>query len=173
MSHLNFEFKARTKDLDLLEKKFLELDPVFIGEDRQVDTYFNVTKGRLKLREGNIENALIYYERQDLAGAKQSDVILYQHSPDSSLKDILIKVHGIKVVVSKRRQIYFIDNVKFHFDRVDGLGNFIEVEAIDKNGNIGIEKLKEQCMKYAELFEIKREDYISLSYSDMILKLSY
>ncbi len=175
MSHLNFEFKVRTKDLDLLEKKFLELDPVFIGEDRQVDTYFNVTKGRLKLREGNIENALIYYERQNVADAKQSDVLLYQHSPHSSLKDILIKVHGIKVVVNKLRKIYFIDNVKFHFDTVDGLGNFIEVEAIDINGNIGsdsyrIEKLKEQCRKYAELFGIKKDDYISLSYSDMILK---
>jgi adenylate cyclase class IV len=70
------------------------------------------------------------------------------------------------------RRIYFIENVKFHFDTIDELGTFVEVEAIDNTGNIGIEKLKEQCRKYAELFEIKSEDYISLSYSDMILERS-
>jgi predicted adenylyl cyclase CyaB len=76
------------------------------------------------------------------------------------------------VVVKKNRKIYFIENVKFHFDTIDELGTFVEVEAIDNTGNIGIEKLKEQCRKYAELFEIKSEDYISLSYSDMILERS-
>ena len=170
MPHINFEFKARTNNLDSLEKKLLELNPKYIGEDQQTDTYFNVTKGRLKLREGNIENALIYYERQDVSGAKQSDILLYQHRPDTSLKDILIKLHGIKVVVKKVRKIYFIGNVKFHFDTIDELGKFVEVEAIDSNGNIGIENLKKQCQKYADLFEIKSEDYISLSYSDMILE---
>ncbi|HET7116967.1 MAG TPA: CYTH domain-containing protein [Hanamia sp.] len=168
MSHINFEFKARTDHLETLEKKLLELDPIFIGQDKQADTYFNVSKGRLKLREGNIENALIYYERQNVTCAKQSDILLYKHQPDTSLKDILIKVHGIKVVVKKVRKIYFLENVKFHFDAIDELGTFVEVEAIDKDGNIGIEKLKEQCKKYAELFRIKSEDYISLSYSDMI-----
>jgi adenylate cyclase class IV len=95
----NFEFKVRTKNLVPLEKKLLELKPVFIGEDHQVDTYFNVSNGRLKLREGKIENALIYYERPDTPDAKQADIILYKHKPERSLKDILTKVHGIKVVV--------------------------------------------------------------------------
>ncbi len=170
MPILNFEFKAKTTELDNLEKKLLELNPKFIGEDNQTDTYFNVTTGRLKLREGNIENSLIYYERQNTAGAKQSDVLLYRHNPDKTLKDILIKLHGIKVIVEKIRKIYFIDNVKFHFDTIAELGTFIEVEAIDKNGNLGIEKLKEQANKYAALFNIKPSDYIALSYSDLILK---
>lgn len=169
MPHINFEFKARANHLEGLEKKLLELNPKYIGQDNQSDTYFNVPKGRLKLREGNIENSLIYYERQDTANAKQSDVLLYQHQPDKSLKDILIKLHGIKVVVKKSRKIYFIGNVKFHFDAVNNLGTFVEVEAIDNTGEISIEKLKEQCNKYADLFRIKSEDYISHSYSDMIL----
>ncbi len=170
-AHLNFEFKARTVKLDVLEKKLLHLNPIFFGKDQQTDTYFNVTKGRLKLREGNIENALIYYERQDLHGAKQSDILLYQHQPDSSLKEILSKLHEIKVIVKKVRKIYFIENVKFHFDTIDELGTFLEVEAIDTKGEIGIEKLKQQCRKYADLFEVKIEDYVSVSYSDMILEL--
>jgi predicted adenylyl cyclase CyaB len=167
--HVNFEFKAKAKDLSFLEQKLVLLNPEFKGEDHQVDTYFNVPKGRLKLREGVIENALIYYEREDKADAKQSDVMLYEHKPSAALKDILVKVHGIKVVVDKTRKIYFIGNVKFHFDTVDGLGTFVEVEAIDKTGELGIEKLKEQCDKYFAFFELTQSDYLNNSYSDLLL----
>jgi adenylate cyclase class 2 len=170
MPILNFEFKARAADLDSLEKKLLVLDPVFIGEDHQVDTYFNVSNGRLKLREGNIENALIHYERQNTAGAKASRVLLYPHHPDKMLKAILIKLHGIKVIVDKKRKIYFIGNVKFHFDMVTALGAFIEVEAIDRTGDIGMKQLQEDCEKYAAFFDIKPTDYIPFSYSDMLLQ---
>jgi len=152
-----------------LEALLQNRNPLFIGEDHQVDTYFNVAAGRLKLREGNIENALIHYEREDLAGAKSSHVLLYQHQPDKTLKDILIKTLGIKAVVDKKRKIYFINNVKFHFDTVESLGTFVEVEAIDKDGSIGKEKLQAQCDEYAASFGIAAEDYCSVSYSDMIL----
>jgi adenylate cyclase, class 2 len=169
MPVINFEFKARAKDIEQLEKRLRTLNPVYKGEDRQVDTYFNVHTGRLKLREGNIENALIYYERKNEAGAKQSDIILYEHQPATSLKDILVKTLGVKVVVDKKRRIYFIENVKFHFDTVEGLGKFIEVEAIDRSGEIGVAKLKEQCQFYADLFELQQDNYIANSYSDMLL----
>lgn len=171
MAILNFEFKAKTSELEKLEKQFLQLNPVFIGEDHQTDTYFNVGNGRLKLREGNIENSLIWYIREDTAGAKRSDVLLYKHEPDKTLKDILIKVHGIKVIVQKKRKIYFIDNVKFHFDTIAGLGTFIEVEAIDKDGTLGVEKLREQADKYAGFFSIQPKDFIASSYSDMLLSV--
>ncbi len=169
MSILNIEFKAATNKLAALEALLLQQNPVFIGEDHQIDTYFNVPAGRLKLREGNIENALIHYEREDTAGAKSSHVLLYQHQPDKTLKEILIKTMGIKAVVDKRRKIYFINNVKFHFDTVDGLGTFVEVEAIDKDGTIGKEKLQAQCDEYAALFGIGAADFCALSYSDMVL----
>lgn len=170
MSILNFEFKARAADLDSLEKRLLELGPLYIGEDNQVDTYFNVSTGRLKLREGNIENALIWYDRPDTAGAKASKVLLYQHNPNITLKAILVKLHGIKVIVTKSRKIYFIGNIKFHFDKVPGLGTFIEVEAIDKEGNIGMTQLQEDCEKYARLFDIRPEDHVSCSYSDLLFE---
>ena len=166
---LNIEFKAKANNLAALEALLQNRNPLFIGEDHQVDTYFNVAAGRLKLREGNIENALIHYEREDLAGAKSSHVLLYQHQPDKTLKDILIKTLGIKAVVDKKRKIYFINNVKFHFDTVESLGTFVEVEAIDKDGSIGKEKLQAQCDEYAASFGIAAEDYCSVSYSDMIL----
>jgi adenylate cyclase, class 2 len=169
MAHINFEFKAQRNDIDELENVLLSLNPKFIGQDHQIDTYFNVANGRLKLREGNIENALIYYERENTTDAKLSTVLLYQHLPNPSLKEVLTKVHGVKTVVDKIRKIYFIDNVKFHFDTVAQLGTFIEVEAIDSNGTLGLDTLKMQCEKYAHLFGITPQNYIAFSYSDLLL----
>jgi adenylate cyclase, class 2 len=169
MAILNVEFKAKTSDILAAENILLKQKPIFIGEDHQVDTYYNVPNGRMKLREGNIENALIYYERENMAGSKSSHVVLYKHLPDKALKNVLTNALGIKVVVDKRRKIYFIDNVKFHFDNVQGLGNFIEVEAIDKDGSIGKEKLQAQCEFYAGILKISNNDFLANSYSDMIM----
>ena len=170
--HINFEFKARTISNSELEKLVQQKKHTYKGLDHQKDTYFNVNNGRMKLREGNIENALIHYERKNEAGPKQSDVLLYQHEPDAVLKEILTKALGILTVVEKKRKIYFIDNVKIHFDEVHRLGSFIEVEAIDKTGSIGLEKLKEQCSFFIALFKITQEQFISESYSDLLVKKS-
>lgn len=167
--HLNFEFKALAQNLPELEKKLQQASPEFIGEDHQIDTYFHVPNGRLKLREGNIENALIHYERANTANAKTSIVSLYQHQPDAALKQVLTAALGIKAVVDKKRKIYFVGNVKFHFDQVQELGSFVEVEAIDKDGSMGLAKLQEQCTLYIDLFHIQPEDFVSLSYSDLLL----
>lgn len=165
----NIEIKARCADTECIREILKSLNAKFIGTDHQIDTYFNVPKGRLKLRHGNIENSLIYYQRTDSAAPKQSDIALLKTQPDSGLKDILTKTLGIKVVVDKKREIYFIDNVKFHMDEVEGLGKFVEIEAIDENGDIGREKLLEQCLHYLNTFGIKETDLIPNSYSDLLL----
>ncbi|MFX0122115.1 MAG: class IV adenylate cyclase [Candidatus Hodarchaeota archaeon] len=172
MVHINIEFKAQCHDPEKIRKILTSRNADYKGLDRQVDTYFNVNTGRLKLREGEIERALIYYSRKDTKEPKQSDVTLFPVDSDSSalLKEILIKSLGILVIVSKQRRIYFIDNIKFHIDIVEELGSFVEVEAIDINGNIGVTKLQEQCQFFLELFEISEEDLISMSYSDLLLK---
>ncbi|MBK8497206.1 MAG: hypothetical protein IPL50_21050 [Chitinophagaceae bacterium] len=50
-----------------------------------------------------------------------------------------------------------------------GLGTFVEVEAIDKDGTIGRDKLQAQCDEYAALFNMEAADFCSHSYSDMIM----
>jgi predicted adenylyl cyclase CyaB len=166
----NFEFKAKVDSIEAYENKLLKLNPVFKGLDHQIDTYFNVSKGRLKLREGNIENALINYDRENVNDAKQSDVILYQHEPNAALKIILSKQFGVKITVDKKRKIYLIDNVKFHFDEVKGLGTFLEVEAIDSNESFTIEQLKEKCDKYFKYFGLDKSQLVDNSYSDLVEK---
>lgn len=172
MSPINIEIKARTSRLDKIREILISRGADFKGVDHQTDTYFNVNRGRLKLREGNIENHLIYYERAETAGPKKSVVILHKNLLGTNLKEILIKSLGILVAVDKHREIYFIENVKFHLDDVGDLGSFVEIEAIDLDGTIREEKLLQQCNHYVELFGLTKEDMIAASYSDLLLARS-
>jgi len=169
MNRKNIEFKAKVESLPPYEEKLQSLNPLFIGLDHQIDTYFNVPHGRLKLREGNIENALINYNRANTADAKLSDIILYQHQPHPALKQILQLQLGVKAVVDKKRKIYFINNIKFHFDEVEGLGTFLEVEVIDEDGSLNIEDMKKDCDHYFQFFGLSQSQLVDRSYSDLIL----
>jgi len=169
MGHINVEIKARCNNQDAIRKYLKEHDADFKGVDHQIDTYFNVSNGRLKLREGEIENFLVHYERSDQVGPKQSKVTLYNSQPGSMLKEALAKALGVLVVVDKKREIYFIENVKFHVDNVQDLGTFMEIEAIDKDGSIGQDKLNEQCQQYLSEMGIRGQDLIPVSYSDLLL----
>ena len=170
MNHTNIEIKARIDNPDQIREILKSHKADFKGTDHQIDTYFKVSTGRLKLREGNIENSLIYYQRSDQAGPKQSDVILYKTDLNSPLKQVLTQSLGELVVVDKKREIYFIDNVKFHIDQVDGLGSFMEIEAIDDKGDIDKDVLLEQCRYYIQILGIPEKDLVTNSYSDLILE---
>lgn len=163
------EIKAKCADIEKIKTILNAQNARFVGVDHQVDTYFNANHGRLKLREGNIENALIHYNRPNEPGPKKSEVILYKSKPDSSLKAVLKTAIGILTVVDKKRSIYFIENVKFHLDEVKGLGTFVEIEAIDSDASRTEKQLLEQCQHYLQLFEIKKEDLLENSYSDLIM----
>lgn len=165
----NVEIKAQCSNNGRIRDILKSERADFKGIDHQIDTYFKVNYGRLKLREGNIENNLIYYERENQAGLKQSKIILFKAAPESTLKAILENSCDVLAIVDKMREIYFIENVKFHIDIVKNLGEFIEIEAIDSDGSIGKNKLSEQCNMYMRLFEINESDLISDSYSDLIL----
>ncbi|MEL6719193.1 MAG: class IV adenylate cyclase [Bacteroidota bacterium] len=168
--HINIEIKARCHHPEKIKALLAAKNADFKGVDHQIDTYYEIPNGRLKLRAGNIENTLIHYERSDQAGPKQSNVALYKNEAGSTLGDVLKKALNILVVVDKKRGIYFIDNVKFHVDEVQGLGSFVEIEAIDVDGSLGVEYLQMQCKRYIDYLGIENQDLIEQSYSDLLLK---
>jgi predicted adenylyl cyclase CyaB len=171
MPHLNVEIKAKCSNPALVRNYLLNHGADFKGTDNQTDTYFHVCSGRLKLREGNIENNLIFYERNDQPGPKRSRFLLVKISDPEGLKTVLEKACGVKMIVRKKREIYYIGNVKFHLDDVPGLGSFVEIEA----GNILADKteteLQEQCNFYLKEFGIKDLDLVTNSYSDMLAEM--
>ncbi len=164
----NIEIKARTTRQAAIRDWLLAQGADFRGTDLQKDTYFHCTNGRLKLRQGTIENNLIFYRRPDQEGPKGSEVNLANVSSGPEMELLLQQALGVWKVVEKSREIYFIENVKFHLDRLAGLGEFVEIEAIDADGSVGETRLRAQCDHYMEAFGIQPADLLSGSYSDMV-----
>jgi adenylate cyclase, class 2 len=169
-AHLNFELKARTENTASLREWLLANGADFKGTDAQTDTYFALPtgRGRLKLREGNIENNLIHYQRADDPEARLSQVALAPVADAVALRTVLERALGVLKIVRKTREIYFIENVKFHLDWLEGLGHFVEIEAIDQTGNTPLKRLEEQCKFYMVQLKIRPGDILSDSYSDMV-----
>ncbi|MBM3415611.1 MAG: class IV adenylate cyclase [Bacteroidetes bacterium] len=169
MTYLNVEIKARCPNPAFVRNYLLDNNAEFKGTDEQTDTYFHVPNGRLKLREGKIENNLIYYERPDQPGPKNSHFKLIKVEDAAALKEALSKSLGVKTVVQKKREIYYIRNVKFHIDEVPGLGSFVEIEAGNILAGLSQEELRQQCDFYLQAFGIREEELAEFSYSDMLL----
>ena len=97
----------------------------------QEDTFFNVSRGRLKLRVLSEDNGqLIYYTRPDQKGPKRSNYHISLTSDPRNLKRVLELAYGIRGIVRKTRYLYLVDQTRVHLDDVEGLGQFMELEVV-------------------------------------------
>ena len=137
----------------------------------QRDTYFQVNSGRLKLRQRRPkgrpqENQLIRYHREDQAGARGSDYTLVVVDDGEKTRSMLGQALGFRKEVVKQRTVYWHNHVRIHLDDVEGLGTFIEFEAIvdercdEKSAGDKVERLREQ-------FSINQEQVVKGSYVDL------
>lgn len=172
MRKVNVEIKAECLNLNVVRSLLLERNAIFSGKDCQIDTYFNTATGRLKLREGDIENYLVYYNRGDRKEPKESGVVLHSTTKGNtaSLKETLAESLGIMCVVEKVREIYFIGNIKFHLDTLENLGTFIEIEAQSDAEGADVSALRRQVEEYKAYLCIEDKDLVSGSYSDMLME---
>jgi len=111
------------------------LERIHPGEEEQVNTHFCPARGQLKLRERSLapDHAaaeLIAYVRPDTPGARRSDYQILAVPDPAALRALLAELLGVHVRVAKRREILLVDNVRIHLDRVEGLGDFLELEAV-------------------------------------------
>ncbi len=138
---------------------------------RQRDTYFHARTGRLKLREEDGAPAqLIAYERADVSGERTSHYRLIDVPDGEGLKAALATTLGTKVVVTKRRRLFLWEgNVRIHLDAVDGLGNFIEFEAV-ASADSDLAREEDQSRRLRRAFEIDDADVIGGSYCDLMMR---
>lgn len=161
------ELKARYEDLG--KARALLAGAEAVGRFRQTDTYFSLGDRRLKLRaiEGHREGQLVYYERPDRGGVKESLVLLADLPDAAAVLDILRRAFAVQAEVRKTREVYRFQGVQVHLDTVDGLGRFIEFEkavSSDAERSAGRTQL-ESLVRY---FQIDPEDLMASSYSDLV-----
>ena len=94
------EIKAKVEDLAQVRERLRELGARHLGTFRQIDTYFEVPEGRLKLREtlGERLAELVYYEREDVPGPKKSNVYLVRLEKPRAFKEVLCKVLKLSLI---------------------------------------------------------------------------
>jgi homotetrameric cytidine deaminase len=167
MASVNVELKARDPNPEVTTARCLNLGAVDQGELRQTDTYFVARRGRLKLRSqdgGAVE--LIAYRRPDSAGATEST---YVRAPASeSVLEALGLALGTTVVVSKRRRLLAWEGVRIHLDEVEGLGSFIEFEAVLPDAG-DLEAARAKVARLRSELGIEDDALVPVGYADLLI----
>ena len=132
----NIEIKARVADLAAVEARagaIADSGPEDIAQD---DTFFDCPRGRLKLRElAPGQGQLIHYHRPDQGGPKLSDYVIAPTSDPAALREALTRAYGVAGRVRKHRRLYLAGRTRIHLDRVEGLGDFMELEVVLRAGD--------------------------------------
>jgi predicted adenylyl cyclase CyaB len=165
----NFELKAHCTDLALARERARAMATRWLGLDRQVDTYFRTPAGRLKLRESSLSGAqLVPYLRPDAPAARRSDYVVIPVPDPARTKQLLAELLGVHRVVRKLREIGWFENVRIHLDQVEGLGDFLELEAVWDGDGVGEAEQRRKLAFLCERLAIRDGDLVAASYEGLL-----
>jgi homotetrameric cytidine deaminase len=168
MAQVNVELKARDPDPEATYARCLALGAVEAGVLTQVDTYFGGRHGRLKLRVEQDSAVLIAYRRPDSAEASESTYVLAPVDEPDAMAEALDAALGTTVVVGKQRQLLLWEGVRIHLDEVEGLGSFVEFEAVLPDAG-DLETARAKVAQLREALGIADDALVSVGYSDLLL----
>jgi adenylate cyclase class IV len=162
----NIEYKAELRGLALARGICATIGATRIGELRQTDTYYRVPDGRLKRRECSGEPVeYILYRRPDASGLKPSDFeILTEQEFHTRFG---VRPLPVRVVVIKARELWIRSNVRIHLDRVEGLGEFFELEAMVSVGQPE-DACRNAVAELRQIFAPALGEPISAGYADLL-----
>jgi adenylate cyclase len=162
----NVEIKARISGVAALLPRATRLadsGPIVIEQD---DTFFACPNGRLKLRDQFAAGAeLIFYQRADLSGPKESFYVRVPVPDPQALRELLQLAHGETGRVRKRRVLFLVGRTRIHLDAVQGLGEFLELEVVLRDGESAEQGVREAHRIMAEL-GVGAEQLIQGAYVD-------
>jgi len=164
----NIEIKSPLADRPGTEERLRSLGAKLEWTRRQIDTFFNSHSGWLKLRE--VEGCpaeLISYRRSvENSGPRESDYDVLRIDEACELSSILESSLGILGRVEKRRSLWSYRNTRVHLDRVEGLGDFLELETV--LADIDSEEGAAESEEVINLLELDRESFISVPYLELL-----
>jgi adenylate cyclase class IV len=164
----NVEIKAAVPDFGPLVAAMGRLVSAPPAELWQEDTFFRCPAGRLKLRKLSATSGeLIYYERGDDAGPRESHHVCAPTSEPDLLRETLAAALETLGVVRKRRTVYMLGRTRVHLDEVDGLGKFVELEVVLAEGEpaaVGIREVRDLMVALS----IRDDQLVSQAYVDLL-----
>jgi predicted adenylyl cyclase CyaB len=164
----NIEIKARVHDMAGLRARAEAISDTPVQVIPQEDTFFHTPKGRLKLRQLQPDMAqLVYYERPDQDGPKRSNYHIFATNNPQGLKTSLSLALGIRGVVRKTRYLYLAGQTRIHLDDVEGLGQFMELEVVLREGQSDAEG-QAIAEKLMTSLGIRKQDLLEGAYMDLL-----
>jgi predicted adenylyl cyclase CyaB len=168
----NIEIKARVEELGDVRKKVASLatGPSQVVDQR--DTFFHVTRGRLKVRafaDGSGE--LIAYDRANERGPRQSTYTRVDCHDVAALCEALSGVLQVRGVVSKHREVFMVGRTRIHLDEVENLGSFVELEVVLADGE-SPDAGQLEARGLLESLNIPESDLIADAYIDLLERTS-
>ncbi len=146
------EIKARIDSVTALMPLAARLADSGGAVIEQDDTFFTCANGRLKLRDQFDAGAeLIFYQRADLAGPKESFYIRMPVADPQAMRTVLNLAYGQSGRVRKRRVLFLVGRTRIHLDSVAGLGEFLELEVVLREGESADEGVVEAQRIMAQL----------------------
>lgn len=167
MARSNVEAKYRCAGHEGLRERALALGAEPAGVLRQVDTFYRVATGRLKLRDfGDGTGELISYLRADEASARRSDYRIYPTKSPAALGEVLAHALGTCGCVRKTRTLLLWRSTRIHLDEVEGLGRFVELETV-MQGQTEADAADEH-RALASALGLRVEDALAEAYVDLL-----
>lgn len=164
----NIEIKAKVEDMSALERKVAALATSGPQRIPQDDTFFRCGNGRMKLRAfADGTGQLIFYRRADEEGPKESFYVLSETASPDTLREALALGYGVRGRVKKQRTLYMKGRTRVHLDRVEGLGDYMELEVVLADGEDAADGMREAEQLLAAL-EIDRASLMEGAYLDLL-----
>lgn len=162
----NVEFKSELRDPNLARAIVLRRGATFIGTLDQTDTYFRIPSGRLKKREQTGEpTEFIFYDRDNRTRPKLSHFSIYSEA--EALERFGTTPLPVWIVVRKRRDLFLLGNVRIHIDQVEGLGFFMELEALVSTST-NVARCHEVIAELRATLRPVLGEAIAVGYSDLL-----
>jgi adenylate cyclase class 2 len=163
----NLEAKFKLHDLERARKQAEAIKYQFKATLVQRDTFFRVREGKLKLREEESGAWLVFYGRQDSQDLKLSSYEIVPIAEPEKTRSIMTQALGAIATVKKTRILMMRDHVRLHLDRVDGLGEFGEIEAVlGEHGDP--ERSRPAVNELLDVLDVDRKNLIAASYFEML-----
>jgi len=164
----NVEIKARIVSVESVFPAAAALadgEPVTMVQD---DTFFRCSNGRLKLRAtaGN-GGELIFYRRADRSGPRESFYLVSPTTAPDALRESLSLAYGEAGRVRKTRTLFLAGRTRIHLDRVEGLGDFLELEVALRDGE-PVEAGKARARDLMGKLGIGRDQLVEGAYVDLL-----
>jgi predicted adenylyl cyclase CyaB len=171
LAKTTIELKAQITNRDSIRDLLLNNSANYIGRYHQIDTYFKTDRGRLKLRELDGQNRahLIFLQREDVNGPKESKVWKVEIQDPKSLKELISQVLPINVIIEKDREVYMCNSVQVHLDKVERLGEFLELEKEVQNTPESKGKGREELELLLKKLKVNRQTLQKRAYAELIV----